>query len=156
MLPSESLRSEHEAADPEPCTCRWTRNQFATGIQPVLPKLLWMDVANNMLSGKVPDFGDLNLPPYFISNGALLRSPAFLVCSAKKAHPCSNANCASILGCSKAAGHGCSMTSMLMKAGTVAAEALEALRNKRKQAWLSSKCRAISHRQCMSKSGNTT
>ncbi len=61
----------HGVADLVSCICSWTRNQFATGIQPVLPKLLWMDVSNNMLSGKVPDFGDLNLPPYFISNGAL-------------------------------------------------------------------------------------
>lgn len=32
-----------------------------------------MDLANNMLSGKLPDFGDVNNAPYVISNGALLQ-----------------------------------------------------------------------------------
>ena len=67
----------HWRADLVSCMCSWRRNQFAAGVQPALPKLLWMDVSDNMLSGKLPDFGDLNRPPYFISNGGLLNPTHF-------------------------------------------------------------------------------
>ncbi|CAK0772056.1 hypothetical protein CVIRNUC_003924 [Coccomyxa viridis] len=37
--------------------------------KPFMNSLSWMDVSNNMLSGRVPDFGTSNPPPYFIMNG---------------------------------------------------------------------------------------
>ena len=52
--------------------CSWAaqKNPFNGASKPFMPSLSWMDVSNNMLSGKVPDFGTSMPPPYFIMNGA--------------------------------------------------------------------------------------
>ena len=52
--------------------CSWAaqKNPFNGLSKPFMPALTWMDVSNNMLTGKVPDFGTSSPPPYFIANGA--------------------------------------------------------------------------------------
>ncbi len=52
--------------------CSWAaqKNPLNGLSKPFMNSLSWMDVSNNMLSGRVPDFGTSNPPPYFIMNGA--------------------------------------------------------------------------------------